>query len=219
MKKHIIFKIIGVALMVFMVYKIVIYIASDFGITTNKLQSKIKLSELINISENRVDYSLNYYINKDFVGFNALIDERYFLTVTKLGKIINGYELISTNKQPRKKTNFNFFSFSDINDKSGRYIDLDNFPFNTKKLYYFNTGQISRINQSEFYEIEGKFSLFNISFENEDKRDFGYVGFEGKQSISFINYKGNLFVINLIPIGVVSYKSLHSLTEKTISQK
>lgn len=187
MKKHSIFKILGVVILVYLIYQSAVFVISDFQITDDKNSPKMKLSEIINISEERVQYELNNYIRKDFVGFNAFIDNKYFITITKLGKISTDFKLTQTNKKLKDNPDFNFFSFSNIEDKSGRYIDLHNFPFDTKQVYYFTNGKVCNINRSQFYEIERIFSLFNISFGNEITRDFGYVGFEAKQSISFIN--------------------------------
>jgi len=214
MKKYSFFKVFGLAILVYLIYQGAVFLISDFQITNDKNPPKMKLSEIINISDGRVKYTLNNYIRKDFVGFNAIIDKKYFITVTKLGKIHSGYEILRTDKKLSKEARFNFFAPSNIEDKSGRYIDLNNFPFSTKKNYYYvDKGNIFNINQSEFYEVEGDFSFLNISFGNEDKRDFGYGGYQGKQSISFISHKGDLYVLNLIPIGSAPYISLHNLSK------
>lgn len=214
MKKYSIFKIFGLAILVYLIYQGVVFLISDFQITNDKKTPKMKLSEIINISEERVKYTLNNYIRKDFVGFNAIIDKKYFITVTKLGKIHSGYEILQTDKKLSKEARFNFFPPSNIEDRSGRYINLNDFPFGIEKVYYhIENGHIYNVHKLKFYEIEARFALFNISFKDEINRDFGYGGYQEKQSISFINHKGNLYVLNLIPIGSSPYISLHDLSK------
>ena len=99
----------------------------------------------------------------------------------------------------------------DAEDENSRYIDLHSYPFNNSQIYYYTDDSVFNINQSKFYEIETIFSFFNISFKGENKKDFGYVGFKKKKSISFIEYKGNLYVLNFFPVGNTPYKSLHNI--------
>lgn len=215
MRKHIVLKAGVFIILIYLIYKVIVYLVLDFKITNDNVSPEINLSQLVNLSENRVNYNLNYYINNDFVGFNAFIDKNYFITVTKLGKISGGYKLTETDKRPKQDVNFNFFSFSNVEDKSGRYIDLENYPFKTARIYYYlDKGHISNINEYGFYEIVADFSFFNISFENEERRDFGYVGYVGRQSISFIVYNGDFYVLNLIPVDSAPFKSLHDLSNK-----
>lgn len=198
-------------LLLFMAYKIVVFFILDSQITYNNAKPKIKLSQFITISEERVKYSQSFYINEDFIGFNAFIDMKHFITVTKLGKVSKGYKIIQTDKKPRNSTSINLFDPSDVEDENSRYIDLHNYPFNNMRIYYYADNSVLNINQYKFYEIETIFSFFNISFQEEDRKDFGYAGFKKKKSISFIEYKGDLFVLNLFPIGNTKYESLHEL--------
>lgn len=214
MRKLPVFKTCLFVLLIYVIYKVVAYFVLDSKITIDNIQPAIKISELLNVSEKRVDYRLNYYVDNKFVGFNAFIDKKYCITVTKLGNITDDFKIIQVNGKPKGDPNFNLLPFSDIEDRNGRYIDLHHFPFDTKQIYYYyDNGHIDCINESQFYEIEGTFPFFNISFVTKNNRDFGYVGFQGKQSISFINHKGNLYVLNLIPIGSSPYISLHNLSK------
>ena len=198
----------------YITYKLVRYEISNSQMTYDKATPKIKMSQLVGISEDRIKYTQSYYIKKDFVGFNAFIDKKYFITVTKLGKIVNDFKLIKTFKRPADKSNILPFMISDFEDQNNRYInqDLSLFPFNTQQIYYYiEGGNVININQLKFYEMEAAFSFFNLSFKGEDRKDFGYVGFNKKKSISFINYHGELYILNLFPIGKTPYKSLHYL--------
>jgi|GEM_PF-4040404 len=205
-------------ILLFIVYKYIAYFMLDSKITYDNQEPKIKLSQFVNISEKRVKYSQSFYINKDFIGFNAFIDKKNFITVTKLGKISKDYRIIKTDKKSNNSTDINLFDPSDVEDENSRYIDLHNYPFNISKIYYYSDNSILNINQSKFYEIETIFSFFNISFKGENNKDFGYAGFKKKKSISFIEYKGNLFVVNLFPIASTKYKSLHELIESPTTQ-
>lgn len=200
-------------LLLYMAYKAITFFILDAQITYDNAKPKIKLSQFVTISEDRIKYSRNFYINKDFIGFNAFIDKKYFITATKLGKVSKGYKIIQTNKKPNNSTSINLFDPSDVEDENSRYIDLHNYPFDNRQIYYHTNGSVLNINQTRFYEIETIFSFFNISFKGENRKDFGYAGFKKKKSISFIEYKGDLFVLNLFPIGNTPYKSLHNLLE------
>lgn len=198
----------------YIIYKLVTYEISNSQMTYDKAPPQIKMSQLVGISEDRIRYSQNYYVKKNFVGFNAFIDKDYFITVTKLGKIVNDFKLIKTLKRPDNDSDILPFVLSDFEDQNSRYInqDLSLYPFNTQRIYYYiEGGNIININQSEFYEMEATFSFFNLSFKGENRKDFGYVGSNKKKSISFIQYKGDLYIINLFPIGKTQYKSLHDL--------
>lgn len=214
MRKYSIFKVFVLALLIYLIYKVVAYFLLDTKITIDNTQPAIKISELLNISEKRVDYRLNYYVDKKFIGFNAFIDKKYSVSVVKLGNISSDFKIIPVSGEPKGESNFNLLPFSDIEDRNGRYIDLHHFPFDITQIYYysFSNGHIDYVNESHFYEIEGVFPFFNISFGNKDKRDFGFGGYQGKQSVSFIVYNNDLFVLNLTPRSSFSYKSLHTLS-------
>lgn len=211
MKKALI--LVLIIIVSYLLFKLISYCVFEAKISYDTKKPIIKLSQFVNISEKRVKYSQTYYINNDFVGFNAYIDQKYFLTVTKLGKIATDYRIDKTIKKPDESTNLNLFSVSDIEDQNGRYIDLNRYPLKIEKINYYLEGEINNINQSGFYEIEAVFSFFNISFNSENQKDFGYVGFKSSQSISFIRYKDDLFVLNLLPIKKIHYKSLHDLSD------
>ncbi len=196
-----------------MLYKSIAYFILDSQITCDNKEPKIKLSQFVNISEKRIKYSKSFYINKDFIGFNAFVDKKYFITVTKLGKASKGYRIIKTDKKPNNSTSINLFNPSDVEDENSRYIDLHDYPFNNKQIYYHSDGPVVNINQFGFYEVEAFFSFFNVSFKGENRKDFGYAGFKKKKSISFIERKGDLFALNLFPIGNTTYKGLHELTD------
>lgn len=213
MKKRPLTIILFSVVLLFMLYKSIAYFILDSQITCDNKEPKIKLSQFVKISEKRIKYSKSFYINKYFIGFNAFVDKKYFITVTKLGKASKGYRIIKTDKKPNNSTSINLFNPSDVEDENSRYIDLHDYPFNNKQIYYHSDGPVVNINQSRFYEVEAFFSFFNVSFKGENKKDFGYAGFKKKKSISFIEYKGDLFALNLFPIGNTTYKGLHELTD------
>lgn len=195
----------------YMIYKTIAFFVLDSQIRYDNVKPKIKMSEFTNISEKRANYSRSFYINNEFIGFNAILDKNYFLTVTKLGRVHQDFKIVKTDKKPNDSSDINLFDNSDAEDENSRYIDLNNYPFNTKLIYYYTDGEVLNVNKSEFYEIETVFTFFNISIKNETRKDFGYGGVRKKKSISFVVYKGDLFVLNLFPIGNNQFKSLHEL--------
>lgn len=199
-------------LLLYMTFKVISQSILDNRITYDNIKPKIKLSQIITISESRIEYIKNYYIDGEFVGFNATIDKKYFLTVTKLGKVSGKYRFIRSYKTPENSGDIAGIPPSGGGDVNGRYVNFSSYPFIMNKIYY-STGNSEeiKINNDSFYELETIFTFFTISFTNEKSKDFGFVGPKREKSISFINYNGNLYVFNLCPIGNNSFKSLHSL--------
>lgn len=211
MKKITLKTILFSVVLLFIVYKFVSYFILDSQITFDNKKPKLKLSQFVNISEKRIKYSKCFYINKNFIGFNAFVDNKHFITVTKMGKASKGYKIIKTDKKPNNSTSINLFNPSNVEDENSRYIDLHEYPFAIKQIYYHSDGQIININQSRFYEVEAFFTFFNISFKGENRKDFGYAGFKKKKSISFIEYKNELYLLSVCPIKNREFKSLHKL--------
>jgi len=185
-KNPIIFVFITVFLF-YLVYKLAVFFILDSKITHDNSIPKIKLSKFVTISENRVKYVETFYIEKKFIGFNAFIDKKYFITVTKLGRASKKYKIIRSKKKAKNSSNINLIdqSVADKNENS-RYIDLHNYPPNIKKLYFYADNHIFNINQSKFYEVETVFNFFNFSFENETNKDFGFAGVQKEQSVSLM---------------------------------
>ena len=214
MKKNLIIIAPLSLVLIYIAYKIIAFFILGSQITQDNVKPKVKLSQIITISEERVRYSNSFYIKKDFIGFNAFIDKKYYVTVTKLGKVSKDYKIIKTDKKPINTASINPFHAADDEDENSRCIDLHNYPFDNSKIYYYDFDSELYINQSKFYEIETNFNFFNISFDKESRQDFSYHSFnKKKKSISFIEYEGSLFVLNLFPIGDAQYKSLHDLLQ------
>ena len=171
-------------MLIYIAYKIIAFFILESQITQDNVKPKIKLSQIITISEERVRYSNSFYIKKDFIGFNAFIDEKYYITVTKLGKVTKNYKIIKTDERPNNSTNINLIHTTDDEDENTRYIYLHKYPFYITKIYYYADNLVLNINQSKFYEIETIFNFFNISFDEENRQDFGYAGSKNKKSIS-----------------------------------
>lgn len=201
-------------ILLFVVYKSIAYFILDSQITYDNIEPKIKLSQFVNISEDRVKYNRNYYINKDFVGFNAVVDKSYYITVSKLGKISNNYKITKTDKRCENNSSIVGVPPSDSNDLNSRYFNLDFFPFNINEIYYYiENSDGTKVNQDKFYEIEATFTFFNVSFKGENRKDFGYVGPKRKKSVSFIKYQNELYLLSVCPIVNREFKSLHKLID------
>lgn len=197
--------------LIYMGYKVIAFFILDSQITYDNTKPKIEMSEFVAISEKRVDYSRSFYINNEFSGFTGIIDKKYFISVTKLGKVNQGFKIVQTYKKPNNSSDINLLNNSETKNENASYIDLHNYPFNTKRIYYYTDGKVLKLNKSKFYEIETIFTFFNISIKDETRKDFGFVGFKKKNSLSFIEFKGDLFVLNLFPIDNNEFKSLHDL--------
>jgi len=195
----------------FAIFKVSTYLIADFRLKNDNIEPEIKLSQLIKISESRVKYDQTYYLDNHFLGFNAYIDGSHYITVIKLGKIDSPVKIEQTIKVPEQNTSMNILVPGTVEDKNGRCIDLNYYPFNTRKIYYYVKGNSTNVNKSNFVEIEGEFSFFNISLDSDNKQLLSYVGFKARKSFSFIEYNKNLYIINSCSIANAPYESLHNL--------
>ena len=174
--------------------------------------SNLKLSELIDIQEDRIDYKEILYFNEEQIGFNALIDNKYFISVTKLGKYDNNIELKKLSSMPSVNKKLNFYtSNTDSLDINSRLIHTKKYPYVIHKLNYYINDSILSINKNSFLEIITECSeLADIeeveiaacgnlyfSFNDEILSNFGLVNFKKNNSFSFIKYKNELYFINL----------------------
>ena len=109
--------------LIYVVYKAASFLILNSQITDDTIKPKIKLSQLVTISEERVKYNQSFYFNNDFIGFNAFIDKKYFITVTKLGRVSKGYKIIKSDKKLKYSSDIYPFDSSFSEYKNSRYID------------------------------------------------------------------------------------------------
>jgi len=155
--------------------------------------SNIKLSELIDIQEDRIDYKETLYFKEEQIGFNVLIDNKYFISVTKLGIYDKNLELNKLNSNPSINKKLNFYTSSiDTLDINSRLIDTKKYPYNIQKLNYYINDSIISIDDNVFLEIIteckeiadipeveiAKCGNIYFSFDNEMNADFGIVNFK-----------------------------------------
>lgn len=227
--KKIIIKFIISFVCIFTLYIIIIifmYFSEKNIINYKTASSNLKLSELIYIQEDRIDYKEILYFKEDQIGFNALIDNKYFISVTKLGIYDNNLELNKLSSMPSVNKKLNFYtSNTDTLDINPRLIHTKKYPYVIHKLNYYINDSILTINKNSFLEIITECTeLADIeeveiatcgnlyfSFNDEILSDFGLVNFKKNNSFSFIKYKNELYFINLYNLENNSFKSLHEL--------
>lgn len=189
--------------------------------------SNIKLSELINIQENRIKYKETLFFKEEQIGFNAIIDGKYFVSVTKLGKLVNNeIEINKSLAKPNINKNLNYYtSNTDTLDINSRLIDTKNYPYIIHKINYYINDSIILKNENTFLEIittcteladikEVEIATCGnlyFSFNDEMFSDFGLVNFKKNNSYSFIKFHNDLYFINLYSLDENIPKSLHEL--------
>ena len=227
--EKIIIKLIISFVCIFTLYIIIIifmYFNEKNIINYKTASSNLKLSELIEIQEDRIDYKEILYFKEDQIGFNALIDNKYFISVTKLGIYDNNLELNKLSSMPSVNKKLNFYtSNTDTSDINSRLIHTKKYPYVIHKLNYYINDSILTINKNTFLEIITECTeLADIeeveiaacgnlyfSFNDEILSDFGLVNFKKNNSFSFIKYNNELYFINLYNLENNGFKSLHQL--------
>lgn len=177
----------------------------------SSLKPNVTLDNLLNTSNLEVKYLKSFNYDKKCIGFNAIINDKHYITVTKLGRIGNIPLAISKANKDFKDNN-NLIGFPpDFDEQAARYFGFYEYPFYIKDIEYYVGGQQLKLINNQFTEIIFKGDYINFSFNKKKRGDFGYVTPTEEMSVSFINYKNELYAINTKIYKNYPFKSLHSL--------
>lgn len=211
---YIIVIVLTISFMTFVCVKYINFEKYNSKITIDNKRPLIGLNQILNIDNNKVKYLNSFYYKNEIVGFNALVYGQY-ITVTKLGQIKKDFEISEVFKKPLNN-NIIGLQHSDIEDQISRFIDFTAFPFKIDNIQYYVNGKQLKSYDVNFKEIVFNVSTIDISFNNNVlQRKFGYVSLKQIMSLSFINYRDNLYVINGHPIEKNNFESLHDLVNKS----
>ncbi|ROH99382.1 hypothetical protein [Chryseobacterium daecheongense] len=205
--------VIIVTVISYVAYKSIVFSKYSSKLEVSKLKPEINLENLLNAPNLKVEYLKSFSYDKKWIGFNGIVDNKYYITVTKLGRINSNLKLNKIDKNFDKNDVIGFPPI-DIDEQVSRYIDPFSYPFNIKEIGYYLDGKELQILNNQFTEIIFKGNYLNISFNNKNKKDFGFITPNEEMSVSFINYNNELYAINTKIYKNYSFKSLHSLINK-----
>lgn len=203
-------------LLVFFVLKYLHFNKYTSRIEIRDEQPKIELEKLIKIDKQRIKYLKSIFYNEDLIGFSAVIDSQY-ITVTKLGIVANDFVILKLLKKPNN-SNVIGLPPTDINDKISRYINFSSYPFSIKNIYFYSEGALLKSYDNNFSEFVFNASNIDILFNKKiNQKEFGYVGAKQLTSISFINFRGILYIVNTHSDDKGAFKSLHDLSNTEVN--
>ncbi|WP_426278408.1 hypothetical protein ACN9MN_03585 [Chryseobacterium sp. S-02] len=201
---------VGICILGYVIFK-----TYDFQKYSNKLEISntkpvFKIENLFNTNNLRISYLKSVNYDKKPIAYTAIIDNKYYINVIKLGKGDNNLKI---NKIPTnfEENNVIAIPLIDADEQVGHYINFENYPFNVKEIKYYVNGQDIRTLNDQFSEIIFKGDYINFSFNDENEKDFGYVTPNEEMSISFVVYKNDLYAISMKSYKGYPFKSLHSL--------
>lgn len=215
---------------VLMIIVYTVFVLISHRITLNKIKfvnnhPETTITQLIGIKEENVLNKEVIYLNNECIGFNAVIYNKYYVSVTNLGKAPDNFYLKESNQEVRFDNKTNFIRSNDSLEINLRHIDINNYPYLINNEIIFYSNNIKEINNDNFTEIiiESedyltpydkyfvKANHFSIDLSKKDKINFYYSIFTSKASFSFIKNDENLFLILLYPLQNNEFKSLHDI--------
>ncbi|AZA51546.1 hypothetical protein [Chryseobacterium sp. G0201] len=201
----------GLAVVGYLVYRTVLFSKNNNKVQVSKSIPDVTLESIFNNKKIKVKYLLTLTYEKKYMGFNAILNDKYYVTVIKLGKIENSHLILNKSNTDFKNNN-ELLSFPiDFDYQVTRYVGFDYYPFHIKNMdYYIGGKEITKLEDS-FTEIIFKGDFINFSFNNQKRGDFGYVTPNEEMSVSFVLYNNELYAINTKKYKNYPFKSLHSL--------
>lgn len=201
----------ALAIVEYLIYRTVLFSKYENKLVINESIPDFLLEELLNNHNLQVTYIKSYNYNKKCIGFDAIVNNKYYFIVTKLGKFNKNHFTI--NKSDKDFTNnYEITPFPpDVDIQIGQYFSFYDFPFNIDNAtYYLNGKELQRIDK-DFIEIIFKGNYINFSFNEHHKKNFGYLTPNEEISISFILYNNEVYSIINKRYQNHSFKDLHSI--------
>lgn len=97
------------------------------------------------------------------------------------------------------------------------YLNFWSYPFHIKKVNYYVGGKQLKVHNTGFTEVEMETIYVNVGFNDKNNKvDFGYMNQEQRISVSFVAYKGELYIIKTESSADGNFKSLHALIDESI---
>lgn len=206
-----IFKIIIFLIIVYILYFFISVCLSKSKLISKENHGEFKLSSLLTIKENRIEYESLLYKEDKFFGARGVIDSFYYFSIIKIGKVdnkdLNDIIKFRTTEIPRRNKWFNYDIISpdptSINVNFNPFFNIYVLPLANKVDFieiYVNGKVLTHYFNNNYIEYQFNSSNIDLTFNNLDKNDFGYIGFKELSSIVFIKDQLNLYIMNISPI-------------------
>ncbi|WP_345987747.1 hypothetical protein AAEU33_12055 [Chryseobacterium sp. Chry.R1] len=214
-KRLLIYLIVGLTVIGYLIYRTVLFSEYDNKLTVSNSKPEIKLGDLLNKNDIKVDYLKSFKYDNTSIGFDAIVNNKYYVKVTKLGKLRNiPFVINKTNKD--FIINYEITRFPiDVDVQIAQYFSFYDFPFHIKEAKYYIDGKELKRIDDQFVEIIFQGNYINFSFNNKGKEDFGYLTPNEEMSVSFILYNNEVYAINTKMYKDYPFKSLHSLLSES----
>jgi len=211
-KLLLIYFFIGLIVVSCLIYRTFLFSENNDRLKVNNSKPEVTLEMLLNNDSMKIIYLNSFTYDKKSIGFNAIISNKYYVTATKLGKIENS-KLILTKSSKGFERNSEIIGFPpiDIEENVSRFFGFYYYPFHIKNIEYYIEGKEQARFNNGFTEIIFKGNFIDFSFNNQNRRDFGYVTSNEEMSLSFIVYKHDLYAINTKTYKNSDFKNLHYL--------
>ncbi|WP_261510112.1 hypothetical protein [Chryseobacterium paludis] len=209
---------IGLTVIIYLIYRTVLFSEYNNKLIVSNSKPKFALEDLLNNRNIKVAYLKSFNYDNNNIGFDAIVNDKYYIKVTKLGMLNNTPFAINKSNNDFA-INYEITRFPiDADVQIGQYFSFYDFPFHIKETKYYLDGKELKRIDDHFVEIIFQGNYINFSFNNKGKKDFGYLTPNEEMSVSFINYKNELYAVNTKSYKNYSFKSLHSLLNENIER-
>lgn len=180
-KKYVkLLRIFGLLVLLYLVYSIVYHFVSSSKFTVNEGKAQFKIGNLLNISEDRIEYLGESNFKNNFFSSEAIIDNKYYVIVIRIGTLLDKNktltDVINISSKPFSTNNKdNFLTRNDFITEHAKSIHR---PY----LVEFNTRIFPvKINSLEIYTEK------NIDIEYIRSRDILELGVYSKNILFSFN--------------------------------
>ncbi|AZA51540.1 hypothetical protein [Chryseobacterium sp. G0201] len=210
-KLFLIYLFVGLTVIGYLIYRTALFSKYENKLIVSNSKPNFILEDLLNKHNMKVVYLKSFNYDKKCIGFDAIVNNKYYIKVTKLGKLNNAHFILNKSKKDFI-INYEITPFPpDVEVQVGQYFSFYDFPFHINEAKYYLDGKELKRIDDHFTEIVFKGNYINFSFNNRDKKDFGYLTPNEEMSVSFVLYNNELYAINTKKYKNYPFKSLHSL--------
>lgn len=214
MRKQFLLVCLSIAVIVigYLAYRTALFSKYDNKIKVSNSKPDLSLEKLTGNNNLIVSYVKSFNYGGKCIGFDAIVNDKYYLKVTKLGKVKK--ELILNKSNEDFTINYEITLFPLDNLQIGQYFSFYDFPFHINEVKYYLDGKEFKKIDNHFTEIVFKGNYINFSFNSSNKKDFGYLTPAEEMSVSLVKYKNELYSINTKKYKENPFKDLHSILKE-----
>lgn len=202
--------------LIYVVYSVIYYFVSANNLKSKVDENTFEIGKLLNISEDRIKYFGEYDFKNSFFSSEAIIDDKYYVSVIKVGKLTDKNksvaDIVHISPKPFSKSNQeNFFTRNDFIIKpSKNFHNPYSLVFNTSifpvkiraiKIYTkWNIKLNNKIKNENFLEININSEELSFNFNNTGQEDMFFTPFGNKYMTNILickNNYGEVYIVNL----------------------